>query len=79
MRRIARIEGHTDSVPLHSVAGIEVIGTFRLPTSVADYLLEKYRNGGGCIAGFGDAKPVAENESEPGRAANRRIEIVLPR
>jgi len=28
-------------------------------------------------AGYGDYQPVASNESEEGRAKNRRIEIVL--
>ena len=83
VRRIARIEGHTDSVPL--AFGGRYRSNWDLSSaraaSVADYLLEqRYRNGGEVyIAGFGDAKPVAENESEAGRAANRRIEIVLPK
>ena len=83
VRRMARIEGHTDNVPL------SFGGTFRTnwdlssarAATVADYLLEqRYRNGGEIyIAGFGEAKPIASNETEGGRSANRRIEIVLPK
>lgn len=83
IRRIARIEGHTDNVPL------SFGGTFRnnwdlssaRAASVADYFLEqRYRNGGEVyIAGFGEAKPIAPNDTEGGRSANRRIEIVLPK
>ncbi|MBQ86318.1 MAG: hypothetical protein CMQ16_07920 [Gammaproteobacteria bacterium] len=83
IRRIARIEGHTDNVPL------SFGGTFRnnwdlssaRAASVADYLLEqRYRNGGEIyIVGFGEAKPIAPNDTDGGRSANRRIEIVLPK
>ena len=49
--------------------------------SVADYLLDQqYRLGGEVyIVGYGDAKPVASNDTLAGRGLNRRIEIVLPR
>ncbi|MBK52792.1 MAG: hypothetical protein CMQ45_10465 [Gammaproteobacteria bacterium] len=83
VKRIARIEGHTDSVPL--AFGGRYRSNWDLSSaraaSVADYLLEqRYRNGGEIyIAGFGDGKPVSTNETEAGRAANRRIEIVLPK
>ena len=83
VRRIARIEGHTDNVPL--AFGGRYRSNWDLSSaraaSVADYLLEKrYRNGGEVyIAGFGEDKPVATNETAAGRAANRRIEIVLPK
>ncbi len=83
VRRIARIEGHTDSVSL--AFGGRYRSNWDLSSaraaSVADYLLEqRYRNGGEVyIAGFGDGKPIATNETEAGRAANRRIEIVLPK
>ena len=29
------------------------------------------------VAGFADTQPVAENDSDEGRAQNRRIEVVL--
>ena len=77
------IEGHTDNVPI----GVKLkrrfptnweLSTARA-TSVVRYLVEK----GGVdpsnltAAGHGDTKPIANNETEKGRQANRRIEIVL--
>ena len=83
IRRMARIEGHTDNLPL------SFGGRFRSnwdlssarAAAVADYFLEeRYRLGGEVyISGFGEARPVASNDTAAGRAANRRIEIVLPK
>jgi len=46
---------------------------------VAGYLQEKIGIDPGLLSavGYGDYQPVASNESEEGRAKNRRIEIVL--
>ena len=46
---------------------------------MARYLQEKIGIDPGLLsaAGYGDYQPVASNESEEGRAKNRRIEIVL--
>ncbi len=78
-----RIEGHTDNVPI----GVKLQGQFPTnwelstarATSVVRYLTEK----GGVVAanlsaiGYGETRPVANNETEEGRRANRRIEILL--
>ncbi len=78
-----RIEGHTDNVPI----GVKLKDRFPTnwelstarATSVVRYLIEE----GGVnrehlsAAGYADTRPVAGNDTEEGRTANRRIEIVL--
>ncbi|MCH7566138.1 MAG: OmpA family protein [Nitrospirae bacterium] len=78
-----RIEGHTDNVPI----GVKLQDRFPTnwelstarATSVVRYLTEK----GGVVPanisaiGYAETRPVADNETEEGRRANRRIEILL--
>ncbi|MEO1481725.1 MAG: OmpA family protein [Myxococcota bacterium] len=70
-----RISGHTDSTG--SAAGNERISQARADSVVA-YMVSK-----GIAAerlegkGFGEAKPIADNGTSQGRAANRRIEFEL--
>jgi len=75
-----RVEGHTDNVP---------ISTGRFPsnwelstaraTAVVAYLVQRF----GFIpeslsaGGYSEFRPVATNETEEGRARNRRIDIVV--
>ena len=76
----ARLEGHTDSVPIHnsrfrsnwelsaarSIALLELLsGRFEVPK-------EKLS-----IAGYAETAPVESNETEIGRARNRRVDIVI--
>ncbi|MGH7235546.1 MAG: OmpA/MotB family protein, partial [Nitrospiraceae bacterium] len=78
-----RIEGHTDNVPI----GVKLQDRFPTnwelatarATSVVRYLIDV---GGVAPAklsamGFADTHPIANNDTEQGRAANRRIEIIL--
>ena len=75
-----RLEGHTDSVPIHTarfrsnwelsaaraIAVLELLGErFGVP-------LERV-----AIAGYAETVPVAPNDSEQGRARNRRVDIVI--
>lgn len=69
------IHGHTDNVG--SSAANLALSRDRA-AAVKAYLVTK----GGIVesrlatAGFGDGKPVADNATEDGRAANRRVELV---
>ncbi len=75
-----RLEGHTDSVPIHnsrfrnnwelsaarSIAMLEVLSSrFGIPA------------GRFAVAGYADTIPVDSNETDEGRAHNRRVDIVV--
>lgn len=77
-----RIEGHTDNVPIHGQL------TARYPTNwelsaarainVTRYLQEQGVDPLVLAAvAYGEYRPVAANDSEEGKARNRRIEIIL--
>jgi chemotaxis protein MotB len=75
-----RLEGHTDSVPIHnsrfrnnwelsaarSIAMLEVLSSrFGIPA------------GRFAVAGYADTIPVDSNDTDEGRAHNRRVDIVV--
>ena len=74
------ISGHTDSSGTDQTN--RVLSTDRA-NAVLSYLMDK--DDGKldeyaqffCAAGYGKTRPVADNETEAGRAANRRIEISI--
>jgi chemotaxis protein MotB len=80
LRRRLRIEGHTDgedvdpSGPwtsnweLSSARAIEVLG-FLTGLGVNERRFQ--------VAGFADTMPLSSNETEQGRAANRRVDIII--
>ena len=81
--RAIAIEGHTDNVPIGPGLGKKYATNWELSaaraTNVARYLQEKIGINPGLLSatGYGEYQPVASNETEEGRAKNRRIEIVL--
>jgi chemotaxis protein MotB len=75
-----RIEGHTDSVPIHSsrfrsnwelaaarsITMMQVFGdTFHVPYDRM------------AIVGYADTMPLESNDTEEGRARNRRVDLVI--
>jgi chemotaxis protein MotB len=81
--RAISIEGHTDDVPIGAELKRKYPTNWELSaaraTRVARYLQEKIGIDPKILsaAGYGEYQPVASNETEEGRAKNRRIEIVL--
>lgn len=71
-----QLEGHTDSVgaPLYNLDLSQ-----RRADAVRDMLIEDFGISPGRIAaqGFGEQLPVADNETEAGREANRRVVAVV--
>lgn len=73
------IEGHTDSVPIRS---LKFKSNWELSASRAFSVVEALEGFGVknqqlSAWGFGETRPIASNETEMGRAKNRRIEIVV--
>jgi outer membrane protein OmpA-like peptidoglycan-associated protein len=74
---IDRVEvgGHTDSTGPH---GYNVRLSHERARSVRNYLLERGIKPGRLSArGYGPDKPIADNETDDGRAKNRRVEFLV--
>lgn len=68
-----RVSGHTDNT---GRAEVNLRISRQRSSSVADYLIDNNINPNQIIAqGYGATRPIADNSTETGRAANRRIEI----
>ena len=77
---IVRIEGHTDNIPTN---GGSFKSNLELSNARANNVFTYFVRKGNIpaerlkIDAFGDTKPVASNATEEGRAANRRVEIII--
>ncbi|HLJ48219.1 MAG TPA: flagellar motor protein MotB [Bryobacteraceae bacterium] len=76
----ARLEGHTDSVPIHNsrfrsnwdLSAARSIALLALFTNRFDIPANRLS-----IAGYAETAPVADNDTEEGRSRNRRVDIVI--
>jgi chemotaxis protein MotB len=75
-----RIEGHTDNVPIKTsrFPSNWELSTARA-TYVLSYIVSKYDFAASrlSLAGYGEYHPVASNDTPEGRAANRRVDLVI--
>ncbi len=73
------IEGHTDNVP---ISGGKYASNWELSTaraaSILHFLITKGVDPNRfSIAGYGEYRPLTSNETEDGRAKNRRVELII--
>ncbi|MCX5787171.1 MAG: OmpA family protein [Elusimicrobia bacterium] len=73
------VEGHTDNVPIHhgkysSNYELSMARAYSVVTFLINHGIAPQRLSG---AGYGEYKPVADNQTAEGKAKNRRIEIAL--
>jgi chemotaxis protein MotB len=75
-----RIEGHTDSVPIHT-ARFRSNWELSAARSIAmmELLVERFgiAEGRMAIVGYADTSPETSNDTPEGRARNRRVDIVI--
>jgi chemotaxis protein MotB len=75
-----RVEGHTDNTPIHTA---QFPSNWELSTSRATFLLQYLISTAQIPAprlsavGYGEFRPVAPNTTPEGRAANRRVDLVV--
>lgn len=73
------IEGHTDNVPISSgkYASNWELSTARAASVLHFFITKGVDPNKFSIAGYGEYRPVASNDSEGGKAKNRRVEMVI--
>jgi chemotaxis protein MotB len=75
-----RIEGHTDNVPIHTaqMASNWELSTARA-TELVRLLIVRYNFSPQRLsaAGYAEYHPIASNDTESGRAQNRRVDVVI--
>lgn len=75
-----RVEGHTDNTPIHTA---QFPSNWELSTTRATYLLQYLISRKSVspqrlsAVGYGEYRPVAPNDTPEGRAANRRVDLVV--
>ncbi|HEX4996831.1 MAG TPA: flagellar motor protein MotB [Terriglobia bacterium] len=75
-----RIEGHTDNTPIHTA---RFPSNWELSTARATFILSYlttqfgFRSSRLSVAGYGEHRPIGPNNTDVGRAMNRRVDIVI--
>ena len=77
-----RVEGHTDNIPIHTA---QFQSNWELSTARATAIARLLLGRGNIdpanlsAAGYAEFHPIASNDTEEGRAQNRRVDIILLR
>lgn len=75
-----RLEGHTDNLPIHNdhfknnweLSSARSIAVLEILTDKFNVPMQRL-----AVSGYADVAPVADNNSEEGRARNRRVDVVI--
>jgi chemotaxis protein MotB len=75
-----RVEGHTDTVPIRTARFPSnwELSTARA-TTIVSYLVSRFGFSPEKLsaAGYGEFRPIASNDTDEGRARNRRVDVVV--
>ncbi|MDP1773353.1 MAG: OmpA family protein [Methylobacter sp.] len=72
------IEGHTDNIPTGKLDVDNMDLSLRRARAIADILVSHGVSSDRIsVIGYGDARPIESNDTEEGRAKNRRVEVRL--
>jgi chemotaxis protein MotB len=75
-----RLEGHTDNVPIHNdhfrnnweLSSARSIAVLQLLTEQFNVPVKRL-----AVSGYADVAPVADNDTDTGRARNRRVDVII--
>lgn len=72
------VEGHSDSLPTGKIHRNNMDLSIRRARAIANLLIERgIARDRVSISGYGDTRPIESNNTEDGRAKNRRVEVKL--
>jgi len=79
IKKNIQVEGHTDNIPINSPL---YPSNWELSSSRATSIVRRFvdmglKPSGLTAIGYGEYRPIAENDTEEGRSKNRRVEIVV--
>lgn len=81
--KVVQVEGHTDNVPISSRLKDKFPSNWELSTARATNVVHFLQTQVGipgerlAVTGYGQYRPIADNDTPEGREQNRRIQIVL--
>jgi chemotaxis protein MotB len=75
-----RLEGHTDNLPIHNgrfnnnweLSSARSIAILQILTEKMNVPVQRL-----AVSGYADVLPIASNDTEEGRARNRRVDVVI--